>query len=316
MMTPPSTLRTALALGLALGGLSACRKPKADAAAKTKGFTAAQLLELGEGALKRKRWEEGRRNLRLVEEYFPSSPEFARAKLLLGDSYFFSSTLTYAEALVEYQSFLNYFPRHEMRDYALYRIALCHYAAIETAERDQGETRRAMQAFQTLLNESPGTPYATEAKAKIVQCWRRLAEHELLVGVFCVNSFHFDGAERRLKQLLETYPEYVDRERAYYYLGEALRRKAVPLDRYESFHKDFLARIGKGRLDTIEKAEMQRFKTEWEAFEKQEIAKYRAESKTFFQRLVESYPNSEWTPRAKDRLMEMGQTGIQEELDS
>lgn len=301
-----------LGLGLPVG----CRKPKADAAAKTKGLTAPELLRQGEAQLKRRKWEDGRRSLRLIEEYFPSSSEFPRAKLLLADSYFFASTSSYPEALVEYQSFLNYFSRHEMRDYALYRVALCHYASIESAERDQSTTRRALEAFQNLLKESPGSPYATETRAKIVQCWRRIAEHELLVGIFCVNSYHYDGAEKRLKDLLEAYPEHVDRERTYYFLGEALRRKGVPQDRWVSFHKDYLARIGKKPLEKLSKEELEGFEKEWKAFAKEEEAKYRAEAKTFYQRLVESYPTSEWTPRAKDRLIEMGQAGVHEELDA
>ena len=171
------------------------------------------------------KWDEGRKMLRSIEERLPYSPEFAKAKLLIADSFFYGSTSTYPEALVEYKSFLNYFPRSERRDYALFRIALCHYASIENAERDQAETRKAMEAFQDLLRDAPGSVYAVDARAKITQCWRRLAESELMVGIFYVNNFNYGPAERRLKELLDTYPDYVDRERAYYYLAEALRKK-------------------------------------------------------------------------------------------
>jgi outer membrane protein assembly factor BamD len=299
---------------IAVTGILGCnQKPKG---VRLRDRTAAVLLVDGELALKQGKWEEGRKTLRLIEENMPSSAEFPAAKLLIGDSFFFSGKASYPEAALEYQNFLNYFPRHEMRDYALYHIALCHYAAIENAERDQAETRLALSAFQNLLQEAPGSPYAMDAKAKITQCWRRLAENELMVGIFYVNSRHFAGAEKRIKDLLETYPEFADRERAYYYLGEAMRRKIVGPAQIEQFQKDFLARSGKGDIDHLTADEQLQLKTELEAYKKTEIAKYRQEAKDYFHRLVESYPKGDWAGRAKDNLVEMGQDNIKEELDS
>ena len=303
----------ALALVLVTGILGCAKKPKS---VSLRNRTAATLLENGEQALKQGKWEEGRKTLRLIEENMPSSPEFPQAKLLLGDSFFFSGKASYPEAAVEYQNFLSYFPRHEMRDYALYHIALCHYASIENAERDQAETLLALEAFKNLLREAPGSPYALDAKAKITQCWRRMAESELMVGIFYVNSRHYAGAEKRIKDLLETYPEYADRERAYYYLGETMRHKLVGQAQVEQFQKDFLARNGKDDLEKLTDEEKQRLKTELDAYKKTEIAKYRQEAKDYFNRLVESYPDGDWAGRAKDNLIEMGQENIKEELDS
>ncbi|MBK8793715.1 MAG: outer membrane protein assembly factor BamD [Holophaga sp.] len=297
------------------GGL-ACKKstkgPKKDDGSRT----AAQLMNESSALMKRGKWEEGRRLLRVIEEQLPGSAEFPEAKLSLGDSFFFQGSSTFPEALVEYQSFLNYFPRHEKRDLAMYHVALCHYAAIENAERDQAETRKALESFQNLIREVPGSPYVVDAKTKTIQCWRRLAEHELMVGVHYVNSYNFAAAERRLKGLLETYPDYVDRERAYYFLGEAMRRKFVPNEILEQNQKDFLAKVGKEDISKLDKAELEQAKTGIEKLAADEIAKYRQEARSYFQKLVESYPNSEWTARAKDRLLEMGQTHVKEELDS
>ncbi|MBI4913633.1 MAG: outer membrane protein assembly factor BamD [Acidobacteria bacterium] len=313
-MSPARFLILLLPLILLGPGLG-CRKAKA-APDPTQGFTATQLLEKGEAEVKVGRMEDGRRWLRTIEEQLPSTPEFPRAKLLLADSFFFAATPSYPEALVEYQSFLNIFPRHELRDYALYRIALCHYASIESAERDQSETRRALDTFRQLLREHPGSPYVTETKAKVIQCYRRLAESELLVGIFYVNTFHFEGAEKRLKELLETHPEYVDRERAYYYLGEALRRKYVPMEAIQNWEKAELAKFGKDDFRKLSKAELAQFKSSSETWSKDMIARYRGEARDYFRKLVESYPASAWAGRARDRLVEMGQGNVKEELDS
>lgn len=309
-----TTLMTPLLLTALLGGISGCRSPKKGPRENL--LTAPVLIAQAEASLQKGKWEEGRRVLRQIEEHLPSTPEYPTAKLMLADSFFFQSSTTYPEAIVEYQSFLNYFPRHERRDYALYRLALCHYAAIQSAERDQAETRKALDAFQNLLREVPGSPYVVDARAKVTQCWRRLAEHELVVGIHYVNVYHFPGAERRLKELMETYPDHVDRERAYYFLGEALRRKQLTLESAEQFQKGWLARKQKDDLSTLTREEFLELRKEIEAFRKEEETKYRAEARSFFERLVESYPASEWAGRARDRLIEMGQANVKEELDS
>ena len=305
-----------LSLGVALlAATAACRKPSSKPDPR-KGLTATTLLQMGEAEVKVGRMDDGRRYLRTIEEQLPFTPEYPRAKVLLADSYFFAASPSYPEALVEYQSFLNIFPRHELRDYALYRVALCHYASIETAERDQAETRTAFEGFQHLLRESPGSVYTSESKAKIVQCWRRLAEHELVVGIFYVNTFHFAGAEKRLKELLETYPEYVDRERAYFYLGEAMRQRLLVDEDLTQFNKDYAAKLGKEDLKDLTREQVGQYGKDFRAFSEAQIKGYRAEAKSYYQKLVESYPGSEWARRAADRLITMGTSGVKEELDS
>ena len=302
-----------LALAAALAGLGmGCRKPQTAG----KGVSAAELLGTADRLMKQGKYDEARRSLRVLEENLPGSAEFPRAKIMLGDSYFFQGSPSYPEAEVEYQSFLNYFPRSEMRDYALYHKALCHFSAIESAERDQAETRKALASFQQLLAESPGSPYATEAKAKITQCWRRIAEHELQVGIFYVNVFDYPAAERRLKDLLVAYPDYVDRERAYYYLGEALRLRTLSPAEMTQFNKDYLAKAHKDSLNELTPDEGNEYTKELQAFATERIDGFRAEAKDYYKKLVESYPRSEWATKASDRLVAMGSTGVKEALDS
>jgi outer membrane protein assembly factor BamD len=301
------TLLTALA-GLGLG----CRKPKDI----DKGVSAAELMTTADKQMKQGKFTEARVTLRHLEQYLPGSPEFPKAKLMLGDSFFFQSSPSFPEAEVEYTSFLNYFPRHELRDYALYHRALCHFSSIESAERDQAETRKALDGFQQLLKESPGSPYVSETRAKILQCWRRIAEHELLVGVFYVNTYFYPGAERRLKALLETYPDYVDRERAYFYLGEAMRQRLLSTEEVTQFNKDYAIKIQKDSLKDLSKEQLEQYAKDFQAFSAERIKVFRGEAKNYYRKLVESYPGSEWSRRASDRLLTMGLEGAKEELDS
>jgi outer membrane protein assembly factor BamD len=296
-------------------GCSNPRKPKKASKEFNSSMTAPALLEKGERQLKRKKWEDGRATLKLIEEYLPSAEEFPRAKLLLADSYFYANKYSYAEAEVEYRSFLNYFPRHPQKEYVLHRIALCCYAAIEKGERDQAATYKAIEALERLLQEAPGSPYALDARAKLGQCWRRIAEHELSVGIFYVNVYQFAAAETRLKGMLEAYPEQSDRERAYYYLGEALRRKFPSGEMFEQELRAFMGSIGKTEDDALSPLERRQWAELRDAFVKAELDKSVSEARSYYQRLVESYPGSPWAGRARDRLLELGQTKITEELD-
>jgi outer membrane protein assembly factor BamD len=304
---------TALTLIAALAGLGlGCRKPKTV----DKGIAASELMATADKQMKQGKFNEARLTLRHLEQYLPGSPEFPKAKLMLGDSFFFQGSPSYPEAEVEYTSFLNYFPRHELRDYALYHRALCHFSSIESAERDQTETRKALSGFQQLLAESPGSPYAGETRAKILQCWRRIAEHELVVSVFYVNIYYYPGAERRLKALLETYPDYVDRERAYYYLGEAMRQRLLSDAEMTQFNKDYAVKLQKEELKDLTKEQIDQYGKDFLIYSNDLIKGYRVEAKSYYQKLVESYPGSEWARRAADRLVTMGTSGVKEELDS
>jgi len=320
MMHCRSKLLTCL-VALTLMGSLACKKAKLSKEAKakkaTQGRSATEIVELAQAMLQRKKWQEARKVLRILEENLPSSKEYPRAKLMLGDTFFFQTSPSFPEAQVEYQSFLTYFPRHEMRPYALYHLALCHYATIETAERDQVDTRKAIDAFQRLIEEAPGSPYAVDAKSKINQCWRRLAEAELTVGIFYAKAYPSSSAgEKRIKEALETYPDFVDRERAYFFLGEVLRRRLVEPSQLDKYGKDYLSRLGKDDFSGFTREETRAFFQERQKFVDEEVSRFRTEARNYYQRLVESYPNSTWSGRAKDRLIEMGQTNVTEELDS
>ena len=308
------SLALPLATLLVLGGGLACRKPKTGIYA---GETSDQLLAQGHNLIKQGKFNKARPLLRYIESNMPGTKAYPEAKLLLGDSFFFDGSPSYPEALVEYTGFLTYFPNDSRRDYALYQIALCHYAAIDSAERDQSETRAAIQAFDQLLRESPGSVYATEARDRITQCWRRIAEHELVVGIFYVNSYNYPGAQQRLTNLMETYPDFVDRERAYYYLGETFRQRAITPLELETWSKGELSQKfgGKETFRDLDKDQQKQMGEDQLAWAKSLVEGWRQQAKDYYQRLVESYPHSEWARYASDRLVEMGQTGLKEELD-
>jgi outer membrane protein assembly factor BamD (BamD/ComL family) len=74
--------------------------------------------------------------------------------------------------------------------------------------------------------------------------------------------------------------------------------------------------VGKDDMAGLTREEAAQYAAELDQYTQDETGKYRQEAKSYYEKLVESYPSSPWAARASDRLVEMGQAGLKEELDS
>jgi hypothetical protein len=63
-------------------------------------------------------------------------------------------------------------------------------------------------------------------------------------------------------------------------------------------------------------AQMDQYRDQLDQLKTAEHEKNQLEAKSYYLKLVESYPGSPWAVRASDRLVEMGQSGLKAELDS
>lgn len=164
-------------------------------------------------------YEEAREKLRLFVNQYPDSPLIPEARLGIARTYFEEEH--YEQARVEYEQFLRFHPRHGRMDEALYYIALSYYRQIERADRDQTAAHRAVDAFQRLVTEVPDTAYKEDAKEKSTIARRRLASHEMLVGLFYLKRDKFEGARGRFQTVLDQYTGTGIEPKALFYLGEA-----------------------------------------------------------------------------------------------
>jgi len=179
-----------------------------------------ELLSRADAAIARKKHDEGRTNLQRLINQFPESELVPTARLTLGRSYF--NEKKYEEARAEYQRFLELFPQHERVDEARYYIGLSYIRQMEKTDRDQALAKKAVAEFQTLTNEFRDSQYAPDARAKIVQCRRQLADKELYIGKFYFNRGSYGAAIKRFETVLKEYPGSEYDDQALYYLGESL----------------------------------------------------------------------------------------------
>ena len=101
---------------------------------------------------------------------------------------------------------------------------------------------------------------------------------------------------------------------------DAVRAAKVALAAAEkdrkAIEKDYAAKLKKDDLMGLNREEIEQYRKDFAAFSEERIKTFRSEAKSYYQKLVESYPNSEWARKAADRLIAMGTTNVKEELDS
>jgi len=117
-----------------------------------------------------------------VRTYYPGH-ELARKSLLATADLYYDQE-SYEEALKNYEEFRLLYPTNSEAGYCLYRIAMCHYKQMGTYDRDQTETVKAIQSYETFLKSYPNSPYVTDGAAKLKDARKLLATHYISIGKF------------------------------------------------------------------------------------------------------------------------------------
>lgn len=112
----------------------------------------------------------------------------------------------YAEAIVEYQHFLDLHRNHILAPYAQYRLAISHFKMIQTIDRDMTPVKMAREEFRKLIDEFPASQYEAEARVKIRECEGLLAKNHLFVGTFYYKREQYLAAAKRFEKIIDRYP--------------------------------------------------------------------------------------------------------------
>jgi outer membrane protein assembly factor BamD len=201
------------------------------------------LYDRGTAALQDKKWLTAREYFRQIVDGYPQSPLRADAKLGVADTYLGEGTTEgYIAAINEYREFLNFFPTHPRADYAQYKQGMGHYHQMRAPERDQTETKAAIQEFEAFVERFPNSSLIGEVRAKLRESRDRMSQSNYRVGFFYFRMRHYPGAIDRFKEILKTDPEYTQRDGVYFYLAESLSKlnlTAEALPYYERLLNEF-----------------------------------------------------------------------------
>lgn len=152
-----------------------------------------------------------------LKDWYPFSKYTSLAQLKIADAYF--RLEEYTEAIYAYEDFESLHPRNEAIPYVIYQIGLCYFNQMDTIDRDQSATRKAMETFTRLIGQFPDSQYTVSAREHIKVCQKNLASHEFYVGMFYFKSKRYKPALHRFKAVLSNYPDVGIHQEALHYIA-------------------------------------------------------------------------------------------------
>ena len=201
------------------------------------------LFERGTEQLTEKHWLTSREYFRQLVDSYPQSPFRADAKLGVGDTYIGEkSPESFVLAANEFREFLTYYPTHARAGYAQFKLGMTYFYQMHGPERDQTETREAINEFERFVERYPASMLMSEVQSRLRDSRDRLSESDYLVGYFYYKQRWYPGAVDRFKVLLKADPGFTNRDAVYFYLGEALfktNKRAEALPYYERLLEEF-----------------------------------------------------------------------------
>jgi outer membrane protein assembly factor BamD len=234
-----SARKTALALmaGLLLAAASGCGMMEGwwGAGSDSEAFdTPAQVLaNEAEMAYKDGDYEEASELYQQLKDRYPYSRFALLADLRVGDAYFKAER--FEEAVLAYDDFIRLHPKNEAVPYAIYQMGMVYHEQMLIPARDPTYAQKAVEHFQRLLRQHPGSEWAVKAKPRLQEALARLAAHDMFVGKFYLSNDNYQAALGRFKRVLTQYPDVGLYGEALQLINEAQTRLAelTPEERKE-----------------------------------------------------------------------------------
>lgn len=134
----------------------------------------------------------------------------------------------YAEAVVEYQHFLDLHRVHVLAPYAQFRLGESHYMMMKTIDRDSSPVTNALAAYNKLLTDFPGSQWEAEARERIRACNAFMAQNAMFIGKFYFRREAYLAAAHRFEAIVKDYPDLDEiAQEALYYLALSYNELAL-----------------------------------------------------------------------------------------
>ena len=177
---------------------------------KARRLTEKQLYEKVQELLDEERFDLAVRNLQLLESRFPFGVYADQAQLEIVYAYYQNGDEQ--EAIAAADRFLRLHPDHRDADYAWYMKGLANYSlkpgvlsrfsATDHALRDVEPARQSFREFQAFLQRFPESPYAADARVRMVFIKDVLARNELVVANYYLKRKAYTAAINRAKGVI------------------------------------------------------------------------------------------------------------------
>ncbi|MFN7976134.1 MAG: outer membrane protein assembly factor BamD [Acidobacteriota bacterium] len=208
-----------------------CRKKHKEAKDEETHYSESELWDTAQGYLKDEKWKKAGDYLKLLVDQYPTGVHVREAQILYADTlYNRGSDANLIEAQAKYMAYVAFYPEDDRAAYAAFRVALCNYERRAKPDRDQAVTRDAINELEKVIQSYPKSTYADDAKPIIRQLRDELALHEYKVARFYSRRGFDTSVVKRMKFLLEKYPEYGKKDEVYFLLAENLMKQGNAME--------------------------------------------------------------------------------------
>ena len=171
----------------------------------------AELYQMSSKALNDDRYLESIKSLRTLESRYPFGAFAEQAQLDIIYAYYKNGEPEAAKAAAD--RFIRLHPQHPDADYAYYMKGLAsntasmglleRYLPLDQSRRDPGQSRLSFNDFAELLARYPDSPYAPDARQRMVALRNRLAEYEIHAANYYLKRKAYVAAINRGRYVVE-----------------------------------------------------------------------------------------------------------------
>jgi outer membrane protein assembly factor BamD len=167
--------------------------------------SATELMADGQKKFEKRDYRSAITAYQRVTDWYPFSEHVIAAELQTAESYY--KLRQYTQAASAYEQFASLHPRNPSTPYALYQVGRCFFDQTLTIDRDQGDAKKALAAFNRFLKRHPESEYADPARAHAKDCQRNIAANELLVAKYYYKNKNYKAALNRFRSIIADYPD-------------------------------------------------------------------------------------------------------------
>ncbi len=174
-------------------------------ASRHEGMAAPDLYRLAQQEIAEEDWGDAQETLDRLLVRFPEFDSASTASLLLGDIYFQDEK--YITAAAQYASFVSRYPNSPDVPRANFRVCEAYGELSRVSQRDQTETRQALDVCRAVARNFFGTELADSAAAVAGRMISTLAQREFEIGHHYHQRNGFDAAIIYYERVVELYPD-------------------------------------------------------------------------------------------------------------
>ena len=207
-----------------------------DQYAKYRDQTAEQIFAKAEADMAKKHYTDAIEGFEALDVVYPFSAHAQQAQLDIIFAYYKNDKTAESQAAAE--RYIRLYPRGKYADYAYYMKGRVQYEQglnwlqkkfrEDPAKSNLNDKKRSFVTFETLITQYPNSPYAKDARMRMVYLRNLFAQQELLVAQYYMDKKAYVAAANRASIVVEHYAKTTSIEPALVILVKAYQ--ALGLD--------------------------------------------------------------------------------------